>query len=458
LEAVEDLGERLQRFWASYSRYVRTQTRDTSSYGLSYVSGLLRVEQRRNMAHISRTVGIDSQDLQHFMSNSPWSARRLISAVQRDVIQRPEFQEEAGLIIDESADEKSGTASAGAGRQHNGRTGQIDECQVGVFLTLATPQAHLWIDGELFIPEHWFGAAMAAHRQKAAIPAERQFQTKPELAWQMIQRAQQQGVPFRSVSMDTLYGRSHDLRQKLAAAQLEYYADVPADTQVYLCPPRLVYRTTKRGRRAVRPQVSGTPYQVRALLDSPALRWHTLELRTNERGFLVADFVRLLVWTVHEGCVRQEWLLIRQDAEQATFTLSNAALGTPLATMAYRRSLRYFIERSNQDAKSELGWDEFQAIKFRAWEHQLALTILASWFVAETRLDWNVQFQRSPLLREQYESDVLPGLSVANLRTLLRAVMPLPQLSVEQAIALVVSHLDNRTRSRKSRLRSRPGP
>ena len=73
---------------------------------------------------------------------------------------------------------------------------------------------------------------------------------------------------------------------------------------------------------------------------------------------------------------------------------------------------------SRGGSRSELGWDEFQAIKFRAWEHQLALTILASWFVAETRLDWNTQFQRSPLLRQQYESDVLPGLSVANPRTL----------------------------------------
>jgi len=159
---VSDLGERLQPFWANYSWYVGTQTRDTDSYGLSYGRGLLRVEHLRNMAHISRTVGIDAQDLQHFMSNSPWSARRLINAVQRDAIQRPEFQQEAGLIIDESADEKSGTVSAGAGRLHNGRTGQIDECQVGVFLTLATPQAHPWIDGELFIPERWFRAAMGA--------------------------------------------------------------------------------------------------------------------------------------------------------------------------------------------------------------------------------------------------------------------------------------------------------
>ena len=59
---------------------------------------------------------------------------------------------------------------------------------------------------------------------------------------------------INTVSMDTLYGRSHDLRQKLAAAQLEYYADVPAHTQVYLCPPRLVYRTPKRGRRPCGPR------------------------------------------------------------------------------------------------------------------------------------------------------------------------------------------------------------
>ena len=284
---MEDLGERLQRFWAGYSRYMRTQTRDTSRYGLSYVSGLLRVEQRHNMAHISRRLGIDAQDLQHFISNSPGSARpnqRGASAV----MQRPEYQEEAGLIIDESADEKSGTVTAGAGRQHNGRTGQIDECQVGVFLTLATPRANLWLDGELFIPERWFGAAMAAHHKKAGIPAERQFQTRPELAWQMIQRAQQQRLVWFGIH-GHLYGRSHDLRRKLATAQLEYYADVPADTQVYLCPPRLVYRAAKQGRRAVRPQVSGTPYQVRALLDTLALRSQTLELRTNERGSWVAD-------------------------------------------------------------------------------------------------------------------------------------------------------------------------
>ena len=121
-------------------------------------------------------------------------------------------------------------------------------------------------------------------------------------------------------------------------------------------------------------------------------------------------------------------------------------------TMARRESHRYFVERSNQDEKGELGWDEFQAVKYLAWEHQLALTILASWFIAKTRLDWMQRFERNPALLEQYEIDVLPLLSVSNVRELLRAAMPLPQLTTQEAAALVVKHLTNRTRSRKSRL------
>jgi len=120
--------------------------------------------------------------------------------------------------------------------------------------------------------------------------------------------------------------------------------------------------------------------------------------------------------------------------------------------MAERKSQRFAIERSNQNAKSELGWGEFQAIKFNAWSHHLALSILASWFITETKLDWDQKLHRDPALLQLYEVDVLPALSFANVRTLLRSALPLPQLSPQQAAELVVKHLDNRTRSRKSRL------
>src|ERR671915_115264 len=94
---------------------------------------------------------------------------------------------------------------------------------------------------------------------------------------------------------------------------------------------------------------------------------------------------------------------------------------------------RYFIERSNQEAKSELGWDELQAHKYRAWEHRLALTILASWFVAQTKFEWARDYPRDPALLQRLEPDQLPALSVANVRLFLRAVMPLQRLNVKQA-------------------------
>lgn len=409
------------------------------------------------MANIGRHTAVEPQNMHHFMSNSPWSGPNLIAATQDKVANRAEF-EAAMLLVDESADAKGGEWSAGTGRQHNGRLGKTDISQVGVFLSLATPTVNTWIDGELFIPEGWFEPEAAKRRHKAEIPPERTFQTKPELAWQMIQRVRDKGVSFQAVAMDTLYGRSRKLRAQLNEAGIEYYADVPADTQVYLCQPHLVYPKTKRGKRSKRPKIVTRPYEVRSLPDSQYLRWQQITLRPNERGALTAEFTRLPVWTLYHQTIRPEWLLIRLDEGRITYTLSNAVWNTPLTTMAWRKSHRYFIERSNQDAKSEFGWDEFQAIKYRAWQHQLALTILASWFITETQLDWAVRYQHDPHLLTHYEIDVLPVLSVANIRELLRAAMPLPQLSPIEATLLVIEHLDNRIRSRKSRLRNGPSP
>jgi SRSO17 transposase len=280
-----------------------------------------------------------------------------------------------------------------------------------------------------------------------------------ELALQIIRRVRDQGVPFVAVDFDSLYGRKGWLRDELNREQMEYYADIPATTQVYLQAPLVYWPTTKRGKPAKKATVVGLPYPVNQLLDHSQTEWQTLNLRPNERGFLIADFARHRVWTVRDdGSLRAEWLLIRRDAGDVTYSLSNAPLDTTLPTMAERKSQRALIERSNQDAKSELGWDEFQAIKYRAWQHHLAFTILASWFITETKLDWAQQYTRSPKLLTHYQTDVLPTLSVANIRTLLQAALPLPQLDPYQAAQLVIKHLDNRTRSRKSRLRNALSP
>jgi len=415
------------------------------------------METDRNLANVGRKTGISGQNLQHFVSNSSWPGEDAVLAVENEIKDHPAFQE-AVLVLDESAEEKAGEHSAGAARQHNGRLGKIEMSQVGVFLALVTPEVCTWIDGELYLPQAWFEDGHTEQRKKTGVPEEIVFQTKPELGWQLIKRTQERQIPFQAVVMDDLYGRNQVLRQNLNEAGIEYYGDVPANTQVYLEKPQIVHPLTKRGEPSKTAPVEGTASEVRELRQKDWLGWQTLRLRANERGYLEARFARLRVWVVYGEELRQEWLLIRrsQDAAQITYVLSNAPETIDLKTMAWRKTHRYLIERSNEDAKDEFGWDEFQTRKYRAWKHQLALTILASWFVAETRLDWLRRFEQSPDLLIQYEVDVLPKLSVANVRELLRASMPLPQLSPEKAASLVVSHLVNRTRSRKSRLRHRP--
>lgn len=456
MEEIGELGERLSGFCQRFQPQLRTQTRDTSVYGFHYISGLLRMDSDRNIANVGRKTHVPGQNLQHFISNSPWSGPDLIEAIQKEIGAHPAFQE-AILVLDESAEEKTGPHSAGAGRQHNGRLGKIEMSQVGVFLSLVTPQVNTWIDGELYLPERWFSAAYADQRKALGIPEQRIFQKKPELGWHMIQRVQERAIPFAAVVMDDLYGRNEVLRQRLADAGIEYYGDVPVDTHVYLEAPTLFYPLTTRGKPSKNPKVAGTAWEVQQLV--PQLPWHTIRLRPNERGYLQADFARCRVWVLYGNgtTARQEWLLIRKDAVQVTYSLSNAPEETSLETMAWRKTHRYLIERSNEDAKGEIGWDEFQTRKYRAWQHQLALTILASWFVADTRLDWMQRFQQDPALLEKYEVEVLPQLSVGNVRELLRAALPLPQLSPEEAAQLVTEHLVNRTRSRKSHLHKAKG-
>jgi hypothetical protein len=88
----------------------------------------------------------------------------------------------------------------------------------------------------------------------------------------------------------------------------------------------------------------------------------------------------------------------------------------------------------------------------------LALTAAAWWFVAQTTWAWAQMYTRDPALADQLEVEVLPALSTANVRELLKAVLPLRQLTPAEAMDLVITHLIHRARSTRSRLKSQAKP
>ena len=160
---------------------------------------------------------------------------------------------------------------------------------------------------------------------------------------------------------------------------------------------------------------------------------------------------------MYEGKAIPEWLVMRQESDgKHTYAFSNAPADTELPQRAKWKCQRSFIERANQDAKSELGWDELQAQKYLAWQHHLALTVLASWFINQTKYQWTCKYKRDPVLLEALCVSILPALSVANIRSLLRSVMPLKQLRPSLTVEQVIEHLLNRTLSRKSRIKNQP--
>jgi len=191
------------------------------------MSGLLRLKTKRNINNIARTAGVPEQNMQQFMSDSPWSGSDLITVLQQDIGSHPQFQQESVLLIDESANEKAGEHSAGAGRQHNGRLGKVEMSQVGVFLSLTNNGYHNWIDGELYLPKKWFTAVYADQRKRMGIPEERTFATKLELALQMTKRVHENGLLFCAIDFGTLYGRAGWLRDAFDQEGIQYYADVP---------------------------------------------------------------------------------------------------------------------------------------------------------------------------------------------------------------------------------------
>jgi SRSO17 transposase len=129
---VCQLGERLHEVWERFRQCFKTKTRDTSENADHYLSGLLRMKAHRHFVGISREEAVDSQRLQHFMSQSPWSGAAVCHQVRQELKATAELTAGGVLLVDESADERAGDQSAGAARQYNGRLGKVEMSQVGV--------------------------------------------------------------------------------------------------------------------------------------------------------------------------------------------------------------------------------------------------------------------------------------------------------------------------------------
>jgi SRSO17 transposase len=128
-----------------------------------------------------------------------------------------------------------GSKSAGVGLQYCGTTGQVENCQVGVFLSYVTAKGHTLIDRELYLPLDWIEDPERC--RAASIPETVRFQTKPEQAVRMIARIGRAQLPISWVVADTVYGGNLDLRTWLEEQGYAYVLAVACDEPVGIVTP-----------------------------------------------------------------------------------------------------------------------------------------------------------------------------------------------------------------------------
>jgi SRSO17 transposase len=139
-------------------------------------------------------------------------------------------------VVSREESPKKGSHSAGVARQHNGRLGKEDNCQVGVFLVGVTPAGSALLDHQLFLPESWCAPTREARdrRAKAHIPEDVAFRTKPRIASDLIRNVAVLGqVTLDWVVADEEYGRAGHFLDELEQLEQRYVVEVPVTTAVW---------------------------------------------------------------------------------------------------------------------------------------------------------------------------------------------------------------------------------
>ena len=318
------------------------------------------------------------QRLTYFLSESEWNdvpVRRFAAQCALEAMTK--WERVSTWIIDETVFPKQGTHSVGVQRQYADTLGKISNCQIGVSLSLATRLEHVPIDFELYLPQCWSDDPV--RRIEAHIPDDVGFQTRPELAMQMIRRALAHGVPVGVVLVELPYGDSSAFRREMRDRGLDYAAGVRAATTVWPV------------------DASGERYDEPLSLDKVGhamkAQFSKVSWREGCRGKLWSRFASCRVRPVDclaGGADDEElWLLMEMlpgETAPSKFwlvTLPKRATKEQLVRLVKQR---HRTDRVYEDLKGELGLDHFEGRTYRGWHHHVTVALVCFAFIVAERI------------------------------------------------------------------------
>lgn len=339
--------------------------RDAAAHAAAYLKGLLSPVERKNGWQLAEAVGDPTPyALQHLLGRAVWDADRVRDDL-RDYVVEHLGDPAAVLAIDETGFLKKGSHSVGVQRQYSGTAGRIENCQVGVFLTYATPRGRTFLDRALYLPASWTDDP--ARCEAAGVPKEVGFATKPQLALRMLERALEAGVPAAWVTGDEVYGNDWRIRRALEERKQPYVLAVSSQFRIW------------RDFRQVK---------VSALVrDVPPEGWVRLSAGDGAKG------PRLYDWAFGQwgGASPRGWVrgvLLRRSLSTPSELAYYAVFARPRTRtqdIVRAAGARWSIEECFESGKGEVGLDQYEVRSWPGWHRHITLALWAHAFLTVQR-------------------------------------------------------------------------
>ena len=336
---------------------------------LAYLRGLLSPVERKNGWQLAEQAGDATPDgVQRLLYNYRWDAD-LVRDDLGDYVVEHLGCADGIVVVDETGFLKKGDKSAGVQRQYSGTAGRIENCQVGVFLAYAGVKGRTLLDRELYLPQVW--ARDWERRRGAGVPDSVGFRTKPQLAQLMLGRTLESGVPFAWFTGDEVYGSDRNLRLWLEREEIAHVMAIKSNEKLWAL--------TDRG-----------PLQVRADRLAAGVEesaWVRCSAGNGAKGPRVYDWAAVDIRPLREPG-KGHWLLARRSVAkpgELAFYVCFGPADTTLEELVRVAGTRWAIEECFEEAKGEVGLDQYEVRRWDGWYRHITLAMLAQAYLAVIR-------------------------------------------------------------------------
>lgn len=356
-EPMPELAQFLAQFRPHFS-----QQRSFDTF-CRYLTGLLSDHPNKNSDTIASIIpGTNEQQLNHLTTAMVWDQDDL-NTQRVESMFALETEGDGCLIFDDTGFGKQGQNSVGVARQYSGTVGKVANCQVTVNCHYAERNFAFPVATRLYLPQHWCDDT--ERMKRGGVPPDIKFKTKVEIALDLLDYANDCAVRHSCVTADADYGDNPIFLNGLEERGERYVVAVRANFTV----------STTRAGEGIRAE--------EAIDELPLSKWSSIRWREGSKRWLRAKFVALRCWRVDgDGSRHLGWLIGQrggrgQSAERKYFW-SNFSANTVLEVLVEYAHRRHWVEQYHEEAKGELGWDQYQG---RSWGgfHRHAVSVMLSY-------------------------------------------------------------------------------